>query len=150
MLIAILFWTMTLTCCSYSVCFGRNDAKIYALFILLASFLTSISQYTFGILGHNWLVMLVDFTLLTIFYSLAIRSIHYWPIWITGFHLLTCLSHLVSLTMDNYLFSVYFGLQAIWAIFGQFFMAYGIYLDNAGATDERTNRGTKAAIRTSE
>ena len=150
MLIAILFWTMTLTCCSYSVCFGRNDAKIYALFILLASFLTSISQYTFGILGHNWLVMSVDFTLLTIFYSLAIRSIHYWPIWITGFHLLTCLSHLVSLTMDNYLFSVYFGLQAIWAIFGQFFMAYGIYLDNAGATDERTNRGTKAAIRTSE
>lgn len=146
MLIAFLFWTMTLTCCIYSACFGRSDAKIYALFILLASFLTSISQYILGITHQNWLVMSIDFMLLIIFYLLSLRSIHYWPIWITGFHLLTCLSHLVSLLMDNYLFSVYFGLQAIWAIFGQFFMAFGIYLDNAGATDERTNRRAKAAI----
>jgi hypothetical protein len=150
MLIAILFWTMTFTCCSYSAYFGRSDAKIYALFILLASFLTSISQYVLGLTDHNWVVISIDFTLLIIFYVLALRSAHYWPVWITGLHLLTCLSHIVSLLMDNYLFSVYFGLQAIWAVLGQFFMAFGIYLDNAGATDGPTNRGAKAPIQTFE
>jgi hypothetical protein len=137
MLIAILFWAMTLTCCGYSAIFGSSDAKIYAGLILSASLLTGIIQYILGINNHNLPIVIMDIFFLLIFYLLALRSIHYWPLWITGFHLLTCLSHLVSFVIDNYIFNVYFGLQAVWAVFGQFFMALGIYLDNKTSFDDK-------------
>ena len=63
-----------------------------------------------------WPVMVVDLAVLIGLYWVAMRTKRWWPLWVTGFHLIAMTSHLAVIVAPNFTARVYFGLATLWAV----------------------------------
>jgi len=96
MLNNILFNFLLLATCLLAVARGDGDSRMAAGICLVAAVSSLIvvrplaSRYS----GVEVGVLLVDVLTLAAFVWLALRSTHFWPLWISGLQLTTLLAHL--------------------------------------------------------
>jgi drug/metabolite transporter superfamily protein YnfA len=128
--ILILFWAMTLASCGYAAAAGGEDGRWAALLILSASLL-SIPAI---LLGRSWMrtevaVLAVDVLLLAGLYWLSLRSRRFFPIWMTGFHLVAVTTHISTLLAPEFTPRIYRAMGTLWAVPMAVSMVLGIVLD---------------------
>lgn len=128
-LIIALYWVLALLCCAFAALAGGKSGRTGALMIFAASVASALGAQ-FG----NWAqphipVMTIDLILLAGFYWLALRSDSYWPIWATGFHLISVVSHFAMFASEAVRQSLYFAFGAFWSLPVLLVMVIGIIRD---------------------
>lgn len=134
MLIAILFWVMTLSACGYAAFLGGWEGKWTTALIVSATFGTFISE---AVINLNWrqtnsLVFAVDLAMLVGMYVIAVKSRRWWPLWVAAFQLNSVAAHLATVLSPAFSAAVYNGFEGLWAFPGQILMVYGIWRDRVG------------------
>jgi hypothetical protein len=138
MLIASLFWALTLLCCSYAILFGGRDGRWAAFLFLAAAGLTFPAELLGRAWGETeWLVLGVDFAFLAAMYALMLSSRRYWPIWMTGFHLITVVTHLSTMMAPSFAPMIYWAMGSFWAIPVLLALLIGVELDRRAAARAR-------------
>lgn len=128
-MVIALYWVLALVCCGFAAAAGGRSGRIGALMIMTAS-VASAAGARFGTWGETHLpVMAIDLILLAGFYWLALKSDSYWPIWATGFHLLSVISHLAMFISDSVRQILYFSFGAFWSLPVLLAMVIGIARD---------------------
>ena len=132
-MIGILFWLLTLVGCGYAASLGGRDGRWAASLIIAASLLTVPAT----LLGASWVrtefsILMVDLSLLFGLYALALKSKRYFPVWMTGFHLIAVVTHMSTLIAPGFAPEIYRGLQSLWAVPVTLAMMWGIHLDRRG------------------
>lgn len=129
MLIMVLIWVFLALCSVYAAVFGGRDGLIGVILIVAATLATWFAQYFRPWSHTNFPVLFIDASLLLAFYILALRSRVFWPIWATGFHLITVAGHAATMVAPGFNSSIYYYFNGMWAIFVQMAMVWGITLD---------------------
>ena len=111
MLIAILFWVMTLSACGYAAFLGGWEGKWTTALIVSATFGTFISE---AVINLNWrqtnsLVFAVDLAMLVGMYVIAVKSRRWWPLWVAAFQLNSVAAHLATVLSPAFSAAVYNG-----------------------------------------
>ena len=130
MVIAILFWTLSILSCVYAFFTGGREGKWAALVIICASAASMVGPETKSWIETQLAVALVDTVTLAAMTAIALHSRAYWPIWMAAFQLNTVATHLATFIAQDYGPALYQGLGGFWAIPGQIAMVIGIFLDN--------------------
>jgi hypothetical protein len=144
MIVAALFWVLTLLGCGFAAAFGGRDGR-WAVFLIIAATLLTIPAM---LLGKAWRqtevgILMVDLLLLASLYALCLRSDRYFPVWMTGFHLVAVTTHVSTLLAPEFTPRVYRALESVWAIPMTLSMIVGIALDRrAGLRDSRAGDST--------
>jgi uncharacterized membrane protein (UPF0136 family) len=138
MTVALLFWLLTLLGCGYAAAWGGKDGR-WAVFLILSATLLTIPAM---ILGRQWQnieygILLVDAALLASLYALCLRSRRYFPIWMTGFHLVAVTTHVSTLLAPEFTPRIYRALESVWAIPMTLSMIIGIALDRRSEAKSR-------------
>jgi hypothetical protein len=134
MIIGILFWLLALLSCAYAVILGGRDGLWAASLIIAASVLTVPAAH----LDHSWgqvetARMGVDAALLVGLYALTLHSQRYWPVWMTGFHLIAVTTHVSVMLVPHYTPTIYRAMQSVWALPVLLSMVIGIAADRQRA-----------------
>lgn len=128
-LVINLYWVLAFLCCGFAAIAGGKSGRLGAAMIMTAS-VASAAGERFGTWSQTHIpVMIIDLALLAGFYWLALRSRSYWPIWATGFHLISVLSHLAILFAADVRQMLYFGFGAFWSLPVLLAMVIGISRD---------------------
>jgi len=130
MIIPLLFWILTLAACAFAAAIGGNDGRAAAFMILAASVLTIPAT----LMGNAWhrpevAILAVDMLLLVMLYGLTLSSKRFFPIWMTGLHLIAVVTHLSALIAPDFTPRIYRALAGLWAIPMTLSMVFGILLD---------------------
>lgn len=88
--IAIAYFAL---CLGASIVLGEKDAFYAAAIALLGSLATAIAPSSRWHDFEPW-IFLIDFGVMIGFWWIAMRSIRFWPYWITGWQLVTVMIHL--------------------------------------------------------
>lgn len=128
--IGILFWSLTLLACGYAVAAGGRDGR-WAVFLLLSASLLTIPAAR---LGRHWAgtefgVFGVDLALLVGLYVLALRSLRFFPVWMTGLHLIAVTTHLSTILVPDIAPRLYKAMESLWAVPITLSMVFGIAMD---------------------
>ena len=129
-MIGSLFWALTLVGCGYAAAAGGRDGRWAVTLLLTASLLTiPVTR-----LGHHWArtetgVFAVDLALLVGLYALSLRSQRYFPIWMTGFHLIAVTTHLSAVLAPDITPNLYRAMESLWAVPITLSMVFGVALD---------------------
>lgn len=129
MLITLLVWMLLALSSIYAALAGGTTGRIGAALSVGATMATLATQYSGRWSQTHWPVLLIDMFLLVALYGLALKSRAYWPIWATGFHLITVLGHAATFIAPGFSSSIYYYFNGMWAIFVQMAMVWGIALD---------------------
>ena len=134
MTVAVLFWLLTLLGCGFAATYGGKDGR-WAVFLIISATLLTIPAMLFGRQWHSteFAIFLVDLLLLANLYGLCLRSERYFPIWMTGFHLVAVTTHLSTLIAPEFTPRIYRALGSVWAIPMTLSMIVGIALDRAAS-----------------
>lgn len=135
MLIGLLFWVLTLLCCGYAIRFGERDGRLAAFLILAASGLSlppTLMEQAYA--KTELFIFAVDLLLLAGLYALTLTSRRYWPIWMTGFHLIAVVTHLSTMLVPDFTPRLYRAMGSFWAIPMPLVMIIGIALDRRAAS----------------
>jgi hypothetical protein len=113
MLMIWIFLITLLGSCGYAAICGSHNEKIGAASFFVAAFLSSdtISFYAEVEIG----IMIIDFLLLGVLIWLLIVSKAYWPIWATGFHLVSVSAHLARWAQPDIIPIAYATYADFWA-----------------------------------
>jgi hypothetical protein len=138
MLIGLLFWLLAVTSCIYAIVFGGKDGRLAALLIIAASVLTVPAAH----MGRAWgeletARLMVDLGLLLGLYVLMLSSRRYWPIWMTGFHLIAVATHVSVMIAPGFTPQIYRALQSFWAIPVLLSFMIGVELDRRAGLPTR-------------
>jgi hypothetical protein len=130
MAVALLFWTVALGTCMYAAWCGGKDGRWFAFFYLTACLLTLCATWiNFDWSSVNWLTFGIDFGLWLGLAWLALRSKHFWPIWVFGIHSITITTHLASLVRGSAPVQAYFILATMTSLPKLLIVAVGIHMD---------------------
>jgi hypothetical protein len=130
-LVISLYWAFAALCCGYAAVAGGKTGRAGAAMIMAASVASAVAG-GFGAWSETHVpVMIIDLFLLAGFYWLALRSESFWPIWATGFHLISVISHMAVLFGDGVRQMLYYGFGAFWSLPVILAMVIGITLDRA-------------------
>lgn len=137
-MIGLLFWLLTMVGCGYAAAAGGKDGRWAAFLIIAASLLTIPATR----LGQDWarteyLILVVDLALLAGLSVLALRSRRFFPLWMTGFHLIAVLTHVSTLLAPDFAPPIYRALESLWAIPMTLAMMWGIHLDRRDKFETR-------------
>mgnify|MGYP003578108456 FL=1 len=129
-MISLLFWILTLAACAYAVASGGKDGLWAATLVVAPSVLTIPA----GQPGLAWGsvqvgIVIVDTALLAGLYALVLHSRRWWPIWMTGFHLLAVAAHLAASLTEGFLPKIYYAAATFSAVPVPVAMVIGIMLD---------------------
>jgi hypothetical protein len=125
-----LYWLLAGTCCAFAAIAGGNTGRTGAAMIVTASVASAVGEQ-FGTWDQPHIpVMIIDLILLGGFYWLALKSKSYWPIWATGFHLLSVISHLAIWLSESVRQMLYFGFGAFWSLPVLLAMVIGVARDS--------------------
>jgi hypothetical protein len=128
-MIISLYWLLAGTCCAFAAIAGGSTGRAGAAMIVTASIATAVGGQ-FGSWGETHLpVMIIDLILLAGFYWLALRSDSFWPIWATGFHLLSVIGHFAMYFSESVREMLYFAFGAFWSLPVLLAMVIGILRD---------------------
>lgn len=131
-LIISLYWVFAALCCGFAAVAGGKTGRTGATMIMTASVASAVAG-EFGTWAHIHVpVMAIDLFLLVGFYWLAMRSENFWPIWATGFHLITVVSQFAMLFSDDVRQMLYYGFGAFWSLPVMLAMVIGTTLDRSG------------------
>lgn len=130
--IPLLFWLLMVICCGYATLFGGKDGRWASGMIIAAAILTVPAI----LVGRSWqepewAVFLVDLALLIGLYALMVRSRRYWPIWMTGFHLVAVTSHLSAVAAPDFAREIYRAVETVWALPVLICMLIGVAKDRS-------------------
>ena len=135
MLVAILFWLLLALCCSFAAVAGGSTGKTGAAMLIISTLATTAATTIFqpatGWSETHVPVMAIDILLLCGLYMLALRSEAYWPLWATGFHLLTVSGHFATIIMPDFRLGVYFRFSSLWSLLVLMSMVVGISIDRS-------------------
>ncbi|MGL5837002.1 MAG: hypothetical protein ACRCY3_00710 [Sphingorhabdus sp.] len=127
--IIALYWLLTVMCCTFAAIAGGATGRAGAAMIATASVASMIGGQ-FGTWANTHVpVMIIDLILLAGFYWLALKSNSFWPIWATGFHLISVIAHLAVLFNDGVREILYFSFGAFWSLPVLLVMVIGIMRD---------------------
>jgi hypothetical protein len=136
LLIAILFWSMSLAACLYALTLGGWEGRWTTVVILLASVatLTMNRWLSYHYREEFWattndMVFAIDLITFLAMYAIAGLSERWWPVWVAAFQLNSVIGHLATLISPEFSALVYQGYEGLWAIPGQLVMVFGIYRD---------------------
>lgn len=121
------FMALLVMTCVYAVAAGGRDAWIACGMLISAALMTPVVTV---IPDARWLLFVVDGVLLIGLVALAMRSSHYWPMWVAGLHGVSVAGHVVTTLTPHLPWNVYHAIIAFWAIPVQLVMALGIFLDS--------------------
>ena len=104
-------------CCGYALRSGGTPERIGALIILAGSFLSWPAGTLFG---NNFRsaelgILVVDCLVLVSYTFLALRCDRFWPLWITGFHVVAVATHLAVMVDAQIVPQAYAMAQPFWA-----------------------------------
>jgi hypothetical protein len=138
MLIGVLFWLLTLLCCSHASVFGGRDGR-WASFVWLAAVLLTIPAAR---LGKSWgetevWILVVDVLLLASLYTVMLTSRRYWPIYMTGFHLVAVVTHFATMVVPSFTPRLYRAMESFWSIPLLLSLLIGVELDRRAALKSR-------------
>ena len=116
-LLQLLFLATLIASCGYALRFGGRTEKGGALLVIAASVL---SWPAITVLGRNWqspevALILVDLAVLAGFLVLALRSRSFWPLWATGFHLVSVTTHIARVVQPAIVPIAYAAGEQLWA-----------------------------------
>lgn len=134
MFIIVVIWTLLALSSIYSAAFGGATGRIGAALTIGATIATFFAQQYGPWTQTHVPVMMIDIILLLAFYMLALKSQVYWPIWATGFHLITVAVHGATMIVPEFRSTLYYYANGMWAIFVQMAMVWGITLDRFART----------------
>lgn len=129
-MIGLLFWALTLVGCGYAASAGGRDGRWAAALIISASLLTIPATR----LGEHWTrsehgILAVDVGLLVGLYVLSLRARTFFPLWMTGFHLVAVATHLSTMLAPDFTPRVYRAMASLWAVPMTVSMVIGVALD---------------------
>ncbi|MCP1468878.1 hypothetical protein J3E64_000549 [Sphingobium sp. OAS761] len=134
-MITVTFWLLTLFTCAFAVGFGGRDGRLFSV-LLLASVLLTIPAWMAGSWHATqfWL-LIVDSLFFVGLFWLMLNSASYWPIWAAASQLITVITHVVTLLLQNFSDRIYEGLSTIWVIPLLLFTIIGVELDRKSLHD---------------
>lgn len=137
-MIGILFWLLTAVGCGYAAALGGKDGRWAAALIVGASILTIPATRMEGSWARTeYLILTVDALLLLGLFILSQRSKRYFPIWMTGFHLIAVVTHMSTLISPSFAPEIYRALGSLWAVPMTLAMIWGIHLDRRLSATQR-------------
>jgi hypothetical protein len=142
MMIALSFWALTLLCCGFAAVGGGRDGRRVAAIYILGCLATVGAWFVQSDWSHtHYATFLVDAFLLVAFWWIAMRSERWFPTWVTGFHLVTVVSHFASFVVPGYAFKLYFFLQGFWSVPMLIVLVVGVVLDRRGGVADAPRTG---------
>jgi hypothetical protein len=124
------YFLLLVSTCGYAVWQGGKDGRIACAIMMGGSMLTYLAT-----LGHPSRVplLMLDIGVLAAFTWLALRSRSYWPLWVTGFHLITVAEGVASLAVPSTAKGILHAVTGFWAVPMLLAMSLGIFLDRRTA-----------------
>ena len=145
-IIPILFWLLLLICCGYAVAYGGRDGRWAAAMLVAATLLTVPATFLGRSFGQTEVALfLVDLALLGGLYALMLKSKAYWPIWMTGFHLVAVVTHLSTMIVPEFGWKIYRALETVWALPVLVSMLVGIARDRTAEIRATIDAGRSRA-----
>lgn len=140
-MISILFISLMLLSCGTAALLGGKEGKCIAGLYLAAAFGT----YFVRLIWPSWAnphlqVFLVDLLLLIGLTVVTFNSRKYWPIWITGLHLLSVLAFFQAMVAGRFGYRIYFALESVWSIPKLVILMVGVLLDWEAGHEKRAKR----------
>jgi len=131
MLIAILFWSMSIGACGYALLLGGWEGRVTTVIILLATLATMQLENLLNLHWHdtNEVVFAIDLVAFIAMYIVAARSDLWWPLWVAAFQLNSVVAHFATMISPQFSALIYHGYEGLWAIPGQLVMVLGIHRD---------------------
>lgn len=142
MIVALLFWVLTLSCCGFAAVYGGRAGRRIAMLYVAACMATAAAWFAQLNWQHtHYAIFAVDSTLLAALIVVAFRSDRWFPIWFAGFHVVAVASHLASIVAPGFAPKVYFLLQGFWSLPMLLSLVIGVSLDRrAGIVDDTVDR----------
>jgi len=130
MMINLLFTLLLFASCAYAVVAGGKDGRCVAALVISAALLSiPASHLDFGWAHTQLPVLGVDLMLFTGLLVVALRSRHFWPLWMTGLHLGSVSTHAATIGQPHLHPLLYFAMQAFWSLPVLLVMVAGIMRD---------------------
>ncbi|TPG42378.1 hypothetical protein EAH79_00240 [Sphingomonas koreensis] len=127
---AILFNTLTIISCAIAALLGGKDGRWIAFLYVSAVVATRIAFGYDSIWSHPQIpTMIIDIALLIGLLAVTLNSRHYWPIWITGFHVLTVAAHFEAMLAGSYGYRIYFLMESVWSLPKLVVLLIGVIMD---------------------
>jgi hypothetical protein len=98
MLPPYVFWILLFAVCALAAIRGRTDERVAAAACAIA---TLITHFILGPLRLKYMtvepgLVLIDAAMLATFFTLALRSSRFWPLWVAGLQLTLSMAHLMK------------------------------------------------------
>ena len=118
MTLQLLYWIYLILCSAYVLWRGGPPERIAMVIVIAASFLSAVTvsndvTIRYGKVEYG--LFLVDIAALVAFTLLALRADRFWPLWITGIHLVGVATHTAKLLSPDVLPLIYSWVQGLWA-----------------------------------
>lgn len=130
--------------CGYSVIAGGRDGRVAVAMLLAAAGMTPVIT---GLTHDRWALALVDAALFVGLVALAMRSSHFWPLWLAGLHGAAVATQIVSPLNPDLPRNIYHAVVAFWSIPMQVVIVVGILLDRRMASHADVLTGSRSATR---
>lgn len=118
MTLQLLYWIFLVLCSVYVLWKGGAPERTGIAIVIAASFLSALSvshdaSVRYGNMETG--LFTVDVVALAAFVVLALRADRFWPLWITGIHLVGVATHTAKLVSPDVLPRIYSWIQGLWA-----------------------------------
>jgi hypothetical protein len=124
------FSALMLISCFYAMIAGRRDGRIAVALLVSATLLTWLAL---GMDHYRFVVGAIDAALLVGLAVLAMRTRHYWPLWLAGMHCAGMAAHIVTQLNPDLPGKLYHAIIAFWSIPMQVILVIGILMDRRAA-----------------
>jgi hypothetical protein len=114
----IFYWTFLFLCSAYILWKGGPPERVGIAIAIISSILSTASasaEFSVRFSHVEYGVFLVDVATLLAFLLLALAADRFWPLWITGIHLIGVTTHTAKLVSPDVVPWVYASTQALWS-----------------------------------
>ena len=110
--------------------YGGSDGRQLVWAIAFATIATLVVHQTLGLENSQPFVILIDTTLLVFCLYVAARSVYFWPIWFSGFHMVAVASGFARFAFPSELPTIYTNMAGFWAIPALLAATIGVLFDH--------------------
>ena len=135
----IIFNALLFGACGYALFRGKADARMVALMFLIGTFATYALSWPV-VINYSSLevgIAVIDVLALVGFTYVALVSDRFWPLWVSGLQLTTCLGHLIKALQSDLVPIAYAAALRFWAYPILVILAVGVW---RGQRRERLQR----------
>ena len=110
----LLFWNACVIATGlYAAAYGRTPERVGAAAVIVGSYASVPSAAFFG--APEIGILVIDCLLLTGFMWLLFISDRFWPIWATGFHMISVVTHLAVVVQPDIIPAAYANYAIFWS-----------------------------------